>query len=335
MRRQLPTILAALVILVILVLYMVTYQVRTTEVAVLKTFGKAGPEDVIMGGARFGFKWPPPIQQIVKFDNRVHIFDDTFEETLTRDQKNIIVTAFIGWKIADPLLFLQRVKTTANAEELIKSKIRNYKTQIIGKYDFANFVSTDPEDLKFREIEQEILQRVREDARSEYGIDVVTLGIKRLGLPEKTTEKVFDRMRKTRQKLAQEYRSSGEAEAARIEAEAEADKQTILAFARAQATAIRSEGEKLALEYYRRYRGHEDFALYLRILDFFRETLDQNTTIFLDSAPFDMFRTGPLKDGQLSLPQVPVMPGEPAEAGESEPVTPASAVEPAQGAATP
>ena len=106
MRKQLPQIVAAIVLVGVLLLYMVTYQVRTTEVAILKTFGRADERDVITD-AGFGWKWPPPVQQIVKYDKRIRVLRDTFEETVTRDQKNLVVMAYAAWRIADPLLFHQ------------------------------------------------------------------------------------------------------------------------------------------------------------------------------------------------------------------------------------
>jgi membrane protease subunit HflC len=311
MRGQLPRVITGVLLVAILALYMVTYQVRATQVAVIKTFGRADPDDVVTA-AGFGWKWPWPIQQIVTYDNRTRVFADTFEETATRDQKNLVLTAYIGWRISDPLQFLRTVKTQKAAEERLRGLVRNYKTAVVGQYDFANFVSTNPQDLKFSEIEADILGQVQAVADQQFGIDVVTLGIKRLALPQNITVKVFDRMRKTREKLAKDYVAQGKAEAARITAEAESAKEQIVAFAERQAAAIRAEGERRISESLARFKEDEWFANYLRSLDFLRATLDKNTTIFLDGPPFDMFRQGP-QNVTLEAPAVSEMP-RPAEA---------------------
>ena len=93
MRKQLPSLMVGLILVLTLGLYMVGFTVRTTEVAIIKTFGKAEPQDVITEPG-FRWKWPSPIQQVVKYDNRIRVFNDTFEETTTGDKKNLIVTAF-------------------------------------------------------------------------------------------------------------------------------------------------------------------------------------------------------------------------------------------------
>jgi hypothetical protein len=45
MNRSLPSLLAGALLVLILGLYMITYQVRFTEVAIIKTFGKAAAPD--------------------------------------------------------------------------------------------------------------------------------------------------------------------------------------------------------------------------------------------------------------------------------------------------
>ena len=47
MRGQLPRVITGVLLVAILALYMVTYQVRATQVAVIKTFGRADQKDVV------------------------------------------------------------------------------------------------------------------------------------------------------------------------------------------------------------------------------------------------------------------------------------------------
>lgn len=294
MRRQLPTIVAGTLLTLILVMYMVTYEVRTTEVGILKTFGRADESDVITE-AGFGWKWPPPVQQLVRYDTRIHVLQDTFEETATRDQKNLVVMAYAAWRISDPLQFHKSVKPDTRDEgaDRIKDLLRSHKNDVIGRYDLANFVSTDSAELRFDEIEQKLLARVRNDASSKYGIEVVALGIQRLTLPQSITEQVFERMRKTRDKIASDYKSEGEAEAARIVSEARKISAEIMAYANRRADNIRAEGSRQAAEYYRVFEENPQFALFLQSLDFYDKTLSKYTTVLLDWPPFDMFIRGP------------------------------------------
>jgi len=300
MRKQLPSVIVGIILVITLCLYMIGFTVRTTEVAIIKTFGKATEQDVITEPG-FRWKWPSPIQQVVKYDNRIRMFNDTFEETTTGDKKNLIVTAFVAWRIADPLKFLQANKTEKEIQEELRGIVRHHKTSVIGEYQFNNFVSSEPEELKFDEIEQGIRELAHAEAMDKYGVAVVALGIRKLMLPKNITSNVFDRMRKTREKFAKRYRSEGEAEAAQIVAEAASARDQIVAFAKRQAEVIRAEGDRRAAESLKMFREDEWFANFLRTLDFLVATLDKNTTVFLDQAPFDMFRKGPF-ESELSVP---------------------------------
>jgi membrane protease subunit HflC len=300
MRKQLPSLIVGIILVITLCLYMIGFTVRTTEVAIIKTFGKATDQDVVSEPG-FRWKWPSPIQQVVKYDNRIRMFNDTFEETTTGDKKNLIVTAFVAWRIAEPLRFLEANKSEKEIREELRGLVRHHKTAVIGEYNFNNFVSANPEELRFDEIERGIRELVHAEAMAKYGVEVVALGIRKLMLPKNITNDVFERMRKTREKFAKRYRSEGEAEADQIVAEATSARDQIIAFAKRQAEAIRAEGDRRAAESLAMFKEDEWFANFLRTLDFLVATLDKNTTVFLDSEPFDMFRKGPL-ESELKVP---------------------------------
>ena len=309
MRKQLLSLIVGLILVVALGLNMVAFTVRTTEVAIKKTLGRAEEEDVITEPG-FRWKWPSPIQQVVKYDSRIRVFNDTFEETTTGDKKNLIVTAYVAWRIAHPLRFLQTDKTEKEVQEELRGLVRHYKTAVIGEYDFSNFVSSDPEELRFDEIEQAIQKLVHAEAMDKYGVEVVSLGIRKLMLPKNITNDVFERMQKTREKFAKRYRSEGEAQAAQIIAEATSARDQIVAFAKRQAEAIRAEGDRRAAESLAMFKEDEWFANFLRTLDFLVATLDENTTVFMDTAPFDMFQKGPF-GSELRVPSAEELPAVP------------------------
>src|SRR6266700_432343 len=111
--------------------------------------------------------------------------------------------------------------------------LRHASIGVVGKHAFSQFISTDEKELKFVEIEQEILQRIQSDVRTN-GLDVRFLGIKKLGLPESVTQLVFDRMQSERKlqegiirnegtRMSEEIRSRANLESARLLADADGD----------------------------------------------------------------------------------------------------------------
>src|SRR6185436_1881594 len=138
------------------------------------------------------FKLPWPIQKVQKFDKRIQSFEEKFEETLTKDSYNVIITVYSGWSISDPAIFRERFNgSVVRAESELATLVRSAKNAVVGQHPFAHFISTDEKELKFNEIEGEMLAAIQPVSKANYGIDVRFMGIKQLGLPESITQKVF------------------------------------------------------------------------------------------------------------------------------------------------
>src|SRR5687768_14313863 len=103
MKRNSLTIFVGALLVVIFGLLLFTFQVRQTEIALVTTFDKPSRRIEEPG---FKWKWPPPIQQVYKFDKRVQTFaNDKIDEMLTKDNFNVDVQVYIGWRISQPDLF--------------------------------------------------------------------------------------------------------------------------------------------------------------------------------------------------------------------------------------
>lgn len=277
------------VVLALFVLSQVLAIVREGEIAVLTRFER--PRRVLNEAGLYP-RWPWPIERLYTFDARLRVLEGTFEQTLTRDGKNVIVMLFAGWRIAEPLKFLERVGTVARAEAGLNNLLSNYKNAVLGRYPFAALVNTDPAALKFDDIEREILEAVREEARERYGIEVSMLGIRKLALPEAITERVFERMRAERKEAAERYRAEGEAQAMAIRAEADSLREQRLAAADAEARRLRAAGDAAAAEFFRVFAEDPELAIFLRKLEVLYETLSTNATLVVgtDTPPFDLLR---------------------------------------------
>ena len=300
MKRSVPSIAAAIVIALILVLHMITYQVRYNEVALVKTFGKVKPSDPVTKQSPdvktepgLYFKWPWPIQRVVILDNRIQLAETIGEETPTRDLKNVIVTTAVGWSIADPYTFNIRNAGMEDAESKLLDRIRKDQKTVIARYDFVNLVSKETDELKYDEIEQEILKAVRDTAptaRDQFGIDVRYVGIEGLALPKQITTAIFDAMKKEREAEAVRYTSMGDSQATKIKADAESIAGTIMAFADRQAEQIVAEGKARAAAYNETFKKDEELAVFLLQMDYLGKILKDRTTLLMDGQPFDVIK---------------------------------------------
>lgn len=291
MKRNPITIAIGALLLVIFVLLLFLFQVRTTEVAVVTTFGRVSRQ--IGPGAHF--RWPWPIQSVHKFDQRVHTYESKFEQVLTSDANNLLIMVYVGWQLNDPAIFLTRFNgDTHKAEESLEGLVRNAYSGVVGRHPFSHFISTDEKELKFVEIEREMQSRIEADCKSlTNGLNIAFLGIKRLGLPESVTKLVFERMESEREVLVSQIKGDGERQASEIRSRADFESAKLLAEADAQATKIQGEGEKLAARSFEVFKQEPELAIFLLKLKALEQFLQNRTTLILDenTAPLDLLKT--------------------------------------------
>jgi membrane protease subunit HflC len=290
-KNTLTLIIGALLIIIFALLLFV-YQVRTTEVAVVTTFGKP-TLDVTNAGAYF--KWPWPVQKIYYFDKRTQNYEDKFTEGLTADNNNLLAAVYIGWRISDPKQFFPKFAggSVSEAEKVLDGLLRSSKQAVIGKHPLSDFVSANSDGSKFSAVESEILSAVQSQVRANnYGIEIEFLGIKRLGLPEPTTQTVFERMTSERQVLISKLQNEGEAEAQKIRSAADRKGAEMMAAAEGQALEIRGKGEAEAAKSLSVFQQNPELASFLFRLTALEDVLKDRATLIFDqqTPPFDLLR---------------------------------------------
>lgn len=288
--KNLGTILAAVFLGIVLLLYMCTFQVRFTEVAIRKTWGKPASSAITEPGLRF--KWPRPIQSVVTYDKRIQRLDEQAAETRTKDGKNVLLATYTLWRIADPVIFHTNFPSgVEDGEKKLRTTVVTHKHAVTGRHEWGDFISTDPNERKIREIEREIKEAVAKDALTEYGIEVVDFGIKRLSLPQAVTSSVFQSMKSHEEAKSQRYTAEGRARADDILANANAKKGRIMAEVRRNVAEIQTEAERIVSTYYKEFDEHPQLRILLDKLRTIEEALTGRTTIFLDTneAPWDLW----------------------------------------------
>jgi modulator of FtsH protease HflC len=287
MKRNPITITIGLLLLFIFGLLLFFFQVRTTEVAVVTTFGRPTREETKPGAY---LRAPWPIQRVYKFDQRIHNFGSKFEQVFTSDGHSLLIKVYTGWNIAQPRLFFPRFQDSVSEfEEALDGLVRNAYSGVVGSHPFTHFISTDEKQLRFEEIEKEILQRVQADVTSKgYGVDVKFVGIERIGLPESVTKLVFDRMTSERQLQVRRIESEGQREASDIRSAANLESSKLLTEAEATATRIRGEGDAKAAASLQVFQQNTELATFLLQLKSLEEFLKTRATLILDTQTFPM-----------------------------------------------
>ena len=281
-----------LLILVVLGLLFFSFQVREIESALVTTFGRPTRQITEPG---WYFKWPPPIEWVHKFDSRMIDFESALVETTTKGAVPIIIKTYVVWKIAEPLKFFNSVETVKEAENKLRSQLKDTQNRIVGQYSFSEFVNSDKSRIKIDQIEQKMLSDLQLAVRDNYGIEVKAIGIKQLKISEEVSKDVFERMRAERNHRTETTVSEGQAEAAKIKTDADSKKAELLATAQARATAIRGQGDAEAAQYYKLLEADPEFAIFLRNIEALKEILKERSTIVFsaDTEPFTLLKTVP------------------------------------------
>jgi len=304
MRKHIAMISLAALVVGLLAMYTFAFQVdEQKDIVLIETFGEVTWTIVGRHDPGLKVKWPYPIQKVVRYDGRVSVFEDTGDQASTADKQNLLVTVYCAWQIDEknPARFHQSVKADdpegkmARVQEGIRGLVRDAKKKTMGKHNMVDFINTDPRLMKLDTIEDEILSRVHDQAKNDYGVKIVRVGIKSLGLPETVTAKVIDAMKAERQRDVNMYTQEGESLATAIKERAKSDSAQILAFAERKANAIRSQGAQAAARYYVRFKDAR-FSTFLRELESLKVELARKTVFLLDGSALShmrWFRDGP------------------------------------------
>ncbi len=255
------------------------YVINETQQGVLTHFGKISPP-VRQPGLHA--KWPRPVSKIYKVDRRIHTQTSLSHELITEDQKNILVSGYLVWRIQDPTLYVQAIRTGENAIARLTDLYLSSSGIVISNKARDAFISLGLEHEDLHEASRDILAMIKPVAEANYGIEVLRVGIIEYTLPVENRPSVIQRMIAERARIAARYRSEGEEIAIRIEALAVNEHEKLMADAHAEATVIlgNAEAEAMAL-LGKAYRQDPDFYKFIRALDSYDLIIDKNTTLML------------------------------------------------------
>jgi len=179
----------------------------------------------------------PLAQNVVRFDKRIILFDNSAEEIIAADKKRLIVDAFVRYKIIDPLKFYQTVRFEAALNNRLGSVVNNSLRAVLGRVPLKDVISDRRELLM-----QEVSELVSVEA-AQFGISIEEVRIIRADLPSENSEAIYRRMQTERQQEAAQIRAIGEEKARFIRAESEKNKTVLLAEAQRDSEILRGEGD--------------------------------------------------------------------------------------------
>ena len=275
-------------------------------------------------GAGLYFKMPF-LDAAEEFENRLLQYDAPPEPTLTADKKQLLVDTFARWRISNPLLYRQTVRTEIVTQKRLDSIIFSVVRDLLASHNFNEIIRTSneiferereeplpdlvkPIEIGRTKIMQEVTTRCDKSVR-EYGIRIMDVRVKRADLPKENRKRVYERMSEERKRIATRWREGGKADAAQLRATTDKEVTIMLAEAERESQVLHGQGDAEALRIYARgyeeelengtarqvfgYESDPDFYEFTRKLQALENVTDASTTFVLstDSDLFGILRS--------------------------------------------
>jgi membrane protease subunit HflC len=261
------------------------FVVDLRQRALVRQFGEIVGADFAPG---LHFKLPF-VQDVLTFDARMLTMDNQRTENfLTLEKKNVRVDFFVKWRIADTgTYYLATGGDESVAMDRLEASInRGLRDEFAGHTIQQALSSARGEVTK-------ALEPTVAEIKSGLGIEIVDVRVKRIDFPDDVRDKVYERMRAERTRVATELRAKGAEQAEKIRAEADRQATVTVADAYGEAERTRGEGDARAAEIYGRAYGQDpEFYRFYRSLLAYRDTMRGKDMLVLepDSEFFRYFK---------------------------------------------
>ena len=300
MRKKLIPIIGVLVLLGLFVVGNALYIVDETQQVVITQFGDPRGDPVTTPGLKLKI---PFIQKVNYFDKRFLEWDGFPNEVSTRDKRFIHVDTYARWRITDPLQYFLRLTSEREAQSRLDDILDGATRNVIANHDLIEVVRTsnrafavseeiageaapetaDSIELGRGALAAEVLQAAQ-TGTEDLGIEILDFQFKRLNYIAEVREEVYARMISERQRVAEQFRSEGAGDAARISGERERELKEITSEAYRLAQAIKGRADAEAADIYAgAYNRNAEFYRFIKTMQVLRETLDSNTVLVLST----------------------------------------------------
>jgi membrane protease subunit HflC len=293
--KYVSIIAAIAIIIAISVVGGIFFIVDETQQAIVTQLGKPVGRPITTPGLHMKL---PFIQNANYFDKRFLAWDGDPNQIPTKDKRFIWVDTYARWHITDSLLFFQRLRDERGAQSRLDDILDGETRNAIAKHVLIELVrSTNPEDNETKEdkgslrhikfgrekLEQEVLKATSPRV-VDLGIEILDFKFKRINYVEDVRKEVYARMISERKRIAEQYRSEGAGESARISGEKDRELKTITSEAYRKTQEIRGKANSQAADIYAAaYSKDPEFYQFTKTMESFTKIMDDNTTLVIST----------------------------------------------------
>ena len=288
------------IIVIVLVFGGVFYIVNESEQVVITQFGKPIGDPVTTPGLKIK---KPFLETANYFDKRFLAWDGEPKQVSTRDKRFININTYARWRISDPLQYAKRLFDESKALTRLGSVLEGATQNAIANHDLIElvrssnreYIGNNEEDNEQSSKEKTIIKNGRDEltreilnlaktSTTDLGIEILDFQFKRINYVPEVRKKVYERMISERKRIAEEFRSQGAGQAARISGQKDRDLKEITSDAYRRSQEIKGRADaKAANIYAAAYNKDPAFYRFMKTMEVYKKTLDKETVLVLST----------------------------------------------------
>ncbi len=296
-------IVGVVIAVVVLVLVRASaFSVNEAEQVIVLQFGN--PRKVVTDpGLKFKL---PFLQEVRSLEKRLLPWDGAPEDMTTKDKKRIGIDVWARWRIVDPLKFYQACRTVNGGQKRLDDLVDSGVRDVVASHNLIECVRSSNEELKYEEelfgldqrrtqvrisfgrskLEQQMLAAVNASADLEaiYGMEVTEVHIKRVNYIENVRNRVYERMKSERTRIAKLFESEAEEERNRILGNTRKELDEIEGEMAQRSSEIMGDADAEVIKIYADSLSQDpEFFRFLRLLEAYQVAFDDQTRLILST----------------------------------------------------
>jgi len=241
MRRSVTV--AIVCVLLAVLARLCVFTVDRTEFVYLTQFGRHvatydGANDEQAG---LHFRWPWPIQSVLRIDRRLQVLDLPAAELVTKDprpggsvDKTLTIDAYVIWRVPNAEAverYITRVGSVERAREILRDRFHDRLSAAIVRTPLQDLINDEAGHVEKQreELSRQLMKLDRDSSSSPGGsgpadgIEVVDVRVRRLSYPEQVRRAIFDRIISERKRKSTYELSTRRTEADKLRIETDTE----------------------------------------------------------------------------------------------------------------
>jgi len=278
-----------------------TYIVQEGQQAVVTQFGRP-----VRAVTEAGFQWKIPfVQKVIPFEKRLLPWEGEPQNMPTRDKRRIYIEVWARWRIVDPMQFYTVVGSYAEGQHRLDELVDSAVRAVVARNNLIDAVRSTNNPLEYESeelgrdvaehqtkittgrqlMEQQITAIAVGDLKdTNYGMELTEVQIKRINYIQSVRQKVYERMRSERMRIARLYNSQAKEKENQIFGQTQKELDQIDGEKQKRTAEIIGEADAKVIEITANAFGQApEFYTFLRQLEAYGKTLGKGTRLVLST----------------------------------------------------